>query len=126
MTCPRILKFRGWDEDRKKMWSPQDISAHRSCWPWLGLYDLPLMQFTGLTDKDGVEIYEGDIVHVCNSSVTEPVERHEGGMWMLNNSALISGIHFPCEIIGNIYENPELLDGEVLAGGPGHHIPGVS
>jgi uncharacterized phage protein (TIGR01671 family) len=71
-----------------------------------------ICQYTGLKDKDGKEIYEGDLLH-----------RHMGVYWQvafvnsswIGKSLIDSGIYLSAsqfietEIIGNIYENPELL-----------------
>ena len=76
------------------------------------------MQFTGLHDKNGKEIYEGDIVH--NISTKEKGYAVPQGWvgtvfysidrFLLDcGGAVILSIKEPCEIIGNIYENPELL-----------------
>lgn len=80
---------------------------------------MTLMQYTGLHDKNGREIYEGDIVHAYDqepnrdepdyrgSEDTGIVEFH-GSMFMLDDIVL----DYPpiLEIIGNIFENPELLE----------------
>lgn len=80
-------------------------------------------QFTGLTDKNGKRIFEGDIVRFAERriggedvSIVEPVAFDEGGFctyryflnnWMRSGNAELEGI----EVIGNIHDNPELLEG---------------
>ena len=67
----REIKFRAWHQDTKKMLDLKKMTP-LALSPSLdqdGLYipfikDLPLMQYTGIKDKDGVEIYEGDITYV--------------------------------------------------------------
>ena len=74
-------------------------------------------QFTGLLDKNGKEIYEGDIVRgiwqVNHKDVREGVVNYweKFGLYGLNdNSSLVSIVWSGCEVIGNIHENPELLN----------------
>lgn len=70
-------------------------------------------QFTGLTDKNGKEIYEGDIYHQGDKNITYTVVWHDSGLiGKQNSSTSYAGIqHWQdrIEIIGNIYENPQLL-----------------
>ena len=77
-------------------------------------------QYTGLTDKNGVRIFEGDIIQSLESSVTGLVQwfpEHSAFMvWC--KSANEVGFLYECayiiKVIGNIHENPELLDREEL------------
>ena len=82
-------------------------------------------QYTGLKDKNGTEIYDGDYIRystrTINGSIFTHVCRvfqHESGTWRIegyhedNHSYETKGTvyaaHLICEVIGNIYENPEL------------------
>ncbi len=65
-----------------------------------------LMQFTGLKDKNGKEIYEGDIVK-DQDGIIDSVEFSDA-MFSYNIFALVAKSYLP-EVIGNIYENPDLL-----------------
>lgn len=64
-----------------------------------------LMQYTGLQDKDGVEIYEGDIVRVPYNRIGNRTVEFTNGGYEIANYALSA-----CYLIGNIHENPELLE----------------
>lgn len=83
--------------------------------------DIELMQYTGLKDKNGVEIFEGDIV---SCEYLAPDERYVAigeVVWCNSDSAQykvndnfdesdpLQEWYSGCEVIGNIYENPELL-----------------
>ena len=120
----REIKFRSWNTISKKMFSAEEmakdqltllptgefINVHGVSTKLSEIYPTDVMiplQFTGLLDRNGKEIYEGDIIKTA--------EEHLEGVWkspshnvvvewpfLLLNSVLAG------EIIGNIYDNPEL------------------
>lgn len=101
----REIKFRGWD-NREARWlggSTAEIVAHG------GSDRFTLMQYTGLKDKNGKEIYEGDIYKYDvgdgepEIGVFESI--HDFYFSELRRYRVEQG-----EIIGNIYENPNLLE----------------
>ena len=75
------------------------------------------MQSTGLVDKSGKKIFEGDIVKMSKDVYSEPtyyeVVRHYGGAYRLESKQHGCELwlrHTDCEVVGNIYENRELLE----------------
>lgn len=112
----REIKFRAWDGKRMTFWENNvPFFSFRK-------EEMPVMQFTGLKDKNGKEIYEGDVICFVEDVVAETIggyPRYEPeGKFVevkipdifvaLNNEEIppVSEL----EIIGNIYENPELLN----------------
>lgn len=124
-----ISKFRAWDSVEKKFVEHFFITGNGLICnmekPTLD-YTLPtlveksaliLMQSTGLKDKNGKEIFEGDIVKMAKDVYSEPtyyeVVRHYGGAYRLESKQHGCELwlrHNGCEVVGNIYENPELLE----------------
>jgi uncharacterized phage protein (TIGR01671 family) len=76
-------------------------------------------QFTGLRDKNGKEIYEGDVVrfNVVKGRDNEPAVNHQKGAVRMEPLSLAFGVWdatycSQATIIGNIYENPELMEAQ--------------
>ena len=119
--------------------SSKDVTAYNGeaeCYEWI--YDYELMQSTGLKDINGIEIYEGDIVEVtrkhwnnCNKEYLEKTTKELGIIEFFKNlqmslkvkeegyylyKPLLWALEDDSEIkiIGNIYENSELLNDEII------------
>lgn len=151
----REIKFRAWQKDKKMMCEVSNIhfisnqvslKEKENVTNTRPFDDVILMQYTGLKDKNGTEIYEGDIILTqplrdkpfspkakskrlrgivkynikCGKNfIGEPDKiKYWGAEWdveIINKKDYEKyhnfgwGLFFECEVIGNIYENPELL-----------------
>ena len=109
----REFKFRGWTGDKFILHDLlSEIGGNPDCNCFSG--DLIFQQFTGLKDKQGKEIYERDILHFDASEWGS----EKGSNFVIEWNDKLAGFegngapsdwHEWCEVVGNIYENPELV-----------------
>ncbi len=125
----KTLKFRAWSESQKEWhyFTPENISTYKLTFEMHTLQGDEFYLFTGLLDKNGKEIYEGDIVCRTYDDVKFTIKWDTHNVAFVGNgkekSVYMEGLRgYPnmgspladfsakgCEVIGNIYENPELL-----------------
>ena len=123
----REIKFRAWHKEEKIIgevlgidilykeifFSNEDVD----CYEHTDFKDIELMQYTGLKDKNNKEIYEGDIVKLRTNHGIGVVKNYdEWGAFVVEyikpRPLAVLGTNYykeDIEVIGNIYENPELL-----------------
>lgn len=126
----REIKFRAWDKENKAFMPSEGYAICDG--DVMGLRygnemedvltdQIELMQYTGLKDNNGREVYEGDVLDIGlqnqdGKPVVAPVsyEKYIAG-YVLDNggNGIWQRLDEDCEVIGNVYENPELLEAEL-------------
>jgi uncharacterized phage protein (TIGR01671 family) len=135
----REIKFRAWGGSEKKHFVYFDLAAVQDDWYESTTQNEDgsrhiihktdadsIQQFTGLKDKDGKEIYEGDVVTVSDSDWLVEWDEEDAGFWLSSTSKRlqlfgttettrlnIGLVHDETAIVGNIYENPEFLNADI-------------
>lgn len=114
----RELKFKAWLKFEKKFKKVKMIDfIEEKIWTganWYDFDDIELIEYTGLKDRNAVKIFEGDIVNT--DEAWKPIFMvewdKEMGKWRMANDFSYKSLWFVhnYEVIGNIYENPELLE----------------
>ena len=122
----RKIKFRAWDKENEKMMKVSSLSLENKeiavkenrTYHFFRMQNLELMQYTGLKDKNGKEIYEGDILFFRDENMkyivvwqdaafiikSIEIRKYSEKMCWLDDTEIC------CEIVGNIYENKKLLE----------------
>ena len=130
----REYKFRCWDTENKEMLKVQELDFEDTFYggrlsirtdqynDYFDIEDMILMQYTGLKDKNGKEIYEEDIVKINDEIIAKVIWDNDylGYFLYANEENSIDSFENgeqplydywgSIEVIGNIYDNPELLE----------------
>jgi len=106
----REIKFKYWDTDKMKMLHTAK-EANASITEYDDDRKIKWLQYTGLKDVNGKEVYEGDIVNWSRKTWKVVWHKRIAGFVMENTNLDLEriDIEFESEVIGNIYETPELL-----------------
>ncbi|MBB1531380.1 hypothetical protein HG463_001745 [Candidatus Saccharibacteria bacterium] len=118
----RELKFRAWSEEHGRYCDFVTLDRDGQWLGWLEIWienrksfltttDIIIEQYTGLKDKNGNEIYEGDIVSKHNSDTKGVVKQVKDGQWAIYWDNVPDGYYVLfkysdwCEVVGNIHED---------------------
>ena len=132
-----IHKFRAWHINKQIMCEVMridfeqgiitlDLETDDDEYYWMetdwNFSDVEIMQYTGCRDKNGIEIYEGDVIkdkydkiwlvqwYVGAFVITNKIPDSDGQTTTYSHFSNVSNHHFYFEVIGNMWNNPELLE----------------
>ena len=112
----REIKFRVWKKNTNEMF--YDVQNDYYFETFINSKRFELMQYTGLKDKNGKEIYEGDILKFTDcldefmpftKKISDVYWFNEYSRFAMRNTEMNLSYLLESEVIGNIHENPELL-----------------
>ncbi len=110
----REFKFRYFCSKDKRFLYANDFSEFEGFFCHFYNQSNPLQQYTGFNDRDGTKIYEGDIINGRDKWDIEAVSDYNSFIYDVIYSELHSGLggftRRDIKLIGNIYENPELME----------------
>ncbi len=131
-----MIKFRVWDKETKSMWNierwhvedeyfdliepDKSVADHNAKRAWRKQSDVIIMQYTGLFDKNGKEIFEGDIVEIIYDyepftgvvvyDLGETDFKATNGNEDYGNNFQYLTVGESIEVIGNVHQHPNLLE----------------
>ena len=110
----REIKFRIWDKQNKEMLDLEDLhyeygkmSIRTTMYnDYFDTEDMILMQYTGIKDKNGIEIYENDILREYSNEIEDWVISYEYGKFIGTCNGICEDLYelSDLEVIGNIYD----------------------
>lgn len=125
-----VIKFRAWESENREMLDIEDLHwddctgeftiRTTQYTDYFSKNELELMQYTGLKDINGTEIFEGDIVAELGHYVNSDKLLYQKIQWKENYSCWLRGEYqrltpkniekYKIAVVGNIYNKPELLE----------------